>query len=819
MFYYFKKQKSVTLSGIAIAAAVGVGVIIGIQTFIITGIPKLWSIMELFTVNGLSLPIHSGLIPTALIVGAVIYFSLRYAHREQNHLLQHAIIAATLVVIGFSTIGVVVTRANAGTPVNMNAPSDAMRLLPYINREQYGERPLFRGPHFEAQPVQTTPTDRYGLVDGRYEVVDQKIDVVYANKDKMLFPRLGDGTQNRGQLYKQWMGLNPNAPLPPGRPNIADNISFFFSYQIGWMYWRYFMWNFSGRQNGEQGYYPWDKSSGHWISGIPFVDNAKLFDQSQITEAMKNHQGRNKYFMLPFLFGLLGLFFHFRKRNNEALGLMALFIITGIGIIIYSNQPPNEPRERDYVLAGSFFTYCIWMGMAVLALYELFRERVKLSAPIGATMAGAVVLVAPLLMGFENFDDNNRRWHKGSRDYASNFLNSCEKDAIIFTYGDNDTYPLWYAQEVEGIRTDVRVVNLSLIAVDWYINLLRRKVNESPAIKMTIPAESYRGNKRNMVYHFNPNSGQNRSMALQDLIKFIGEYNPLPTQSGGEVESFYSTTNAFIPVDRDQVVASGLVARGDTTTKLVNRIPLRLNDRFMTKDDIAVLDIIASNLWERPLYFAVTCQPGKLFGMQDYTQLEGLALRIVPFKTPSDQGYGGMIGNGRVHLDKYYDNVMNKFRWGNFDSPEQMFVDRSYMPSVQSMQLGMRRAALAFVDKGDNEKAVNLADKYFKAFPQHNFPYDFRTYYMVNIFLEAGAYDKAKPVLENLSTAMLDQLRFYESLDMDVLKSSYEAEYGATYQIFQSIINDVERQGDTEFAQRLKDAFQPYQITEPLLKD
>ncbi len=820
LFYYFKKRKEITLTGVGVATAIGVAIIIAIQSLIITGIPKLWSGMEFLTVNTFGLPFHSGLIPTLLIVGAVFFFGLRYAHQKQNHVLQHLLVAGALVVIGFSTIGVVVIRANAGPPINMNDPSDAMRLIPYLNREQYGERALLRGPHFEASPVRTTTTDRYGQVGNRYEVVDRKVDVIYNDSDKMLFPRMGDGTQGRPRLYKQWLGLNPDQPLPPGRPNLFDNIYFLAKYQIGWMYWRYFMWNFAGRQNGEQGYYAWDKSSGNWISGIPFIDNARLFDQSQITEDMKRHKGRNVYYLLPFLFGLIGIFYHFRKRKNEALGLLALFIITGIGIIVYSNQPPNEPRERDYVLVGSFFTYCIWMGMAVLALFEIFRDRVKMSAPVGAAFAGTIIMVAPLLMGFQNFDDHSRRHHKASRDYASNFLNSCAPNAIVFTYGDNDTYPLWYAQEVENIRTDVRVVNLSLIAVDWYIDLLRRKVNDSPAIKMSIPREAFRGSKRNIVYYFNPDNpdrdiNRDRETNLSDLIQFIGQDNPLPTQDGGSVESYYYSRRAYLPVDVQKATESGAINPADTTLKVVNRLPIRLNPNKsgLTKDELAILDIIQANLWERPIYFAVTCREDKLFGLQDYMQLEGLAVRIVPYRSRSDAQYG-VVGSGRVNREVFYNNVMNKFKWGNFDDENlDLFVDRSYMPSVQSIQLGMRRAALDFLQVGDKDKAIKLTDKYFESFPANNFPYDFRTYYMMSVYFQAGTYDdKVKEYATRLGDAMIDQLRFYNSLDMETLRSSYQQEYGGTYQTMETLINAIRGLGDNDLAKKFEDAFAPYKI-------
>lgn len=808
MFYYFKKYKEHTLLGMGISAGVGVLLIVAIQKLIIVGIPTIWGWFEIFMVNNLGMPFHSGLIPTFLIFGGLIFFGLRYAHQKQSALVQHLVLGATVLVIAFSTIGVVVIRANAAPPINMNNPSDATRLLPYLNREQYGERPLLRGPHFEGKPTNFEVEERYGRVEDRYEIVDQKLSYVYDNRDKMLFPRMGDYTQGRPGLYKAWMGLDQSRPLPPGRPNQGDNIGFLFSYQIGWMYFRYFMWNFSGRQNGEQGMEPWDKSSGHWISGIPFIDSWRLGNQSELTDTMLNHKARNKYYMLPLIFGLIGLFFHYRRRPNDFLGLLALFIITGIGIIIYSNQPPREPRERDYVLVGSFFTFCIWIGMGVLALFEILRDRLKQSGPVAAALATAVVLIAPALMGFQNFDDHSRRLHTGARDYASNFLESCEKDAIIFTYGDNDTYPLWYAQEVEGIRTDVRVVNLSLIAVDWYIDLLRRKVNDSPPIKMTIPKDAYRGKKRNQIF---VNPGQNKSsLPISEALKFIGEDHPVPTQGGGTVESYLPVNDLYIPVNRQEVLNEGVVGIQDTG-RIVSRVPIRVNGSSMTKDDIAILDIIGSNLWDRPLYFAVTTQASKMFGLQDYMQLEGLSLRIIPVKSNSDQAYPGVIGSGRVNSEAVYENIMNKFRWGNFDK-EELFVDRSYGPSVQSMQMAFRRAAFDLLNKRDSTKAIALANKYFESFPHKNFPYDYRSMYMLDVFFRANAYAEAKPHLEILAREVKDQLDYYTSLSEDVLRSSYNTEYQLSIQTMGTILQEVRRANDSEFLKELENLFGNYPL-------
>jgi hypothetical protein len=811
LFYYFKKYKEHSYLGMGIAAFAGVLAIVAIQSLIIVGIPRLWKLLEVTMVNGMGMPFHSGLIPTLLVVAAAIFFGLRYAHQKNNLVLQHLIVGATLVIIGFSTIGVIVLRANAATPVNMNDPSDAVRLLPYLNREQYGERALLRGPHFDAKPVKTEVEDRYGRVGDNYEYVDQKISYVYRNQDKMVFPRMQDYSQGRPRLYKMWMGLDPNKPLPPGRPNMGDNIRFMFQYQLGWMYFRYFMWNFSGRQNGDQGFYPWDKSSGHWISGIPFIDNVRLYNQSEITDAMKEHEGRNKYYMLPFLFGLLGAFFHFRRKPNDATGLLALFVITGIGIIIYSNQPPNEPRERDYVLAGSFFTYCIWIGMGVLAIFELLRNRLGQSGPVAAIIGSVLVLSAPLLMGTQNYDDHSRMHHSGARDYASNFLESCAKDAIIFTYGDNDTYPLWYAQEVEGIRRDVRVVNLSLIAVDWYIELLRRKVNDSPPIKMSIPQDAYRGKKRNQVFYFNE-SPQDELMSIQEWIKYIGGNNPprVRLQSGRSLETHMPSRRVYIPVDVEAAIKNGTATIADSAN-LVNRIPLKLQGKdYIIKDELAILDILSSNLWERPIYFAVTCRQEKLFGLDDYMRLEGLSLRITPVKGKSDGQYG-IIGSGNVAADSVYEHVMNDFRWGNFDK-RKMFVDRSYAPSVQSHQLAMRRAAQKLVQTGDTERAVNLIDKYFEVFPDMNFPYDYRAFYMISIYLEAKAYESAKPHMKILANRIADELEFYTSIDPTIMEGSFETDYLLALRTMDDLVRSAANNGDTAFENELKDMFAAYQL-------
>lgn len=773
LFYYFKKlgDKRPTLLGAAIAAGAGVVLIGMIQTLIIAGIPRFWARFELFMVNSLGLPFHTGIIPVLLIFAGAIWLGLRYAHKRQNGLLQRFVVAIGLIIVAYLSYGTVVIRANANPPINMNEPSDAMRLLPYLNREQYGERPLLRGPNFDASPVNIKSSPRYGRVGDRYRIVDEKVEPVYPAGSSVLFPRMGDNTQGRPDLYRAWIEKE-RGPLTFG-----DNLKFFWRYQIKWMYWRYFMWNFAGRQNGEQGLYAWDPSSGNWISGIKPLDEMRLGNLSELPDFQRENPARNRYYLSPFLLGLVGMVFHYLHRPREFAALMALFIITGLGIIVYSNQPPSEPRERDYVLAGSFFTFAIWVGMSALAIFEFLRKSIPGVAP--AAIAAALSLSAPLLLVTENWDDHNRSEHTGSRDYARNFLESCEPNAIIFTYGDNDTYPLWYCQEVEGIRTDIRVVNLSLIAVDWYINQMRRAVNNAPAIKMSIPQEQIRGNKRIEIPYFVPGR-EEREMSLADVVKFVGGDNR-PRVDGAEgIESYLPTRNVFIPVNKEEVLRLGIVQPEDAD-KIVDtmRFRLSINERrkSIIKDQLALMDIVASNLWERPIYWAVTCREDRLLGLDDFLQLEGLALRIVPIKTLNreDRANFGLIGMGRVADDIILRNITEKWTWGNFDK-KRLHVDRAYGPSLQTMRLVMIRAGRQMIADGKNDAAIQLADQYFEAFPFFNFPPDQFAALMADIYARAGAKDKAAKIAREMIPHLAQVVRFYDSQPAR-FKEGYRQDY------------------------------------------
>lgn len=785
LLYYFKKYENRSLKGAFISMVAGIVLLVFVMKIVIVGIPSLWKNFELFTVNTLGMPIHSGLIPTVAAIMGLAYYLFRYAEKKKSQLLQNLVMVASLLVIGYSTIGIVVVRANADTPVNMNTPSNVMRLIPYLNREQYGERPLVKGPHYLAKPVDVDREERYGLVGDKYKKVDEKFDYIYRDNDKIMFPRIGHS--DREALHNEWRRVLTGSSK--GKPGFGYNMAFLFKYQIGWMYTRYFMWNFAGKQNSEQGFFPWDVRNGHWVSGIKAIDDARLYNTDKLPDSMAKEQSNNKYFFLPLIFGLLGVFFHLFRSKKEFLAILLLFLIAGLGIIIYSNQPPQEPRERDYVLVGSFMTFCVWIGLGVLALFSLLRERFNMKGMVPAVVAGLLVLTAPIIMGFQNFDDHDRSEHFASRDYAANFLNSLDKNAIIFTYGDNDTYPLWYAQEVENIRRDVRVVNLSLIQVDWYIEKLRNKVNDSDPIKLTISSEAYTGKALNQIFF--PERDNGELLNLPDALSAMNKATNRPSWPNHKLN---------IPIDEAKIKASGIFDMDSLPIQdiLVN---LPANKQYLTKDEIAILDVVASNIYERPIYFAVTCKNEKLMNLNDYMQLEGLALRVVPTKSTSDRSLA-IYGSGRVALDKAYDNIMNNWAWGNFDKIDT-HIDNSYMAEVQAMKYTMLRTALGHLYARDNAKAADVANKFFEAFPNMNFRYDAGITPFINVLLQAQDFDNAKKNISILTNEIVQQGEFLLSLDSEDL-FSFDQDLDMAIQGISEVLSSSGKVNDAAYASEIK---------------
>jgi hypothetical protein len=670
----------------------------------------------------------------------------------------------------------------------MNTPSDAMRLIPYLNREQYGERPLLKGPHFAAQPIGIETSERYGRVGNEYKIIDEKFDYKWNPKDMISFPRIGhqDKIAEHQRYMKNMTGKGD------GRPTSAYNFKYFLNHQLGWMYFRYFFWNFLGRQNFDQCTDLWQVKDGNYITGFKSLDDRRLYNTDLEPEVLKNAPSRNKYYMIPFLLGILGIVFHFNKSKKDFLALFILFLITGIGIIIYSNQPPIEPRERDYVLVGSFMTFCIWIGLGAVMIYSFLKDNLNLNGIASAGVGGALTLLSPFILLNQNYDDHDRSSHYGSRDYAANFLNSVEKDAVIFTYGDNDTYPLWYAQEVENVRRDVRVVNLSLIQVDWYINKLRNKVNDSKGIKLTIPQSAYNGKNLNQIF-FTENTNPTRVNIL-DVLKNAAndvakgtEYPNLPYK------------NFYIPFDKSKA-KPGLFKFDSLNVSDSILFSVPPSSKYWTKDDIAIIDLVASNINERPVYFSVTCRDEKLQNLNSFMQLEGLGLRVVPVKSTSDRQFG-IYGSGRVNLDVSKDIFMNKWKYGNFNT-HATHVDKSYLAAVQSMKLTMLRTGFAFLNAKRNKEATEVVNKYFESFPAYNFPYDQTTLAFIRILIEAGDKEAAKKHMKIIAADIKQFSEFFKSLKENDLSS-----FGSDVQSYAASANEMKelltKLGDTAFTDEI----------------
>jgi hypothetical protein len=807
VLFYFKNREvengdtNFSWKGVVLGFLGGFGALVAVQYFIIPRLPQMAAALDFYVVNGIGVGLGTGVLFFIILLFGGIVATLRYAHQVKNYYLHLGTMMFAMILIGFSSYGMVVVRANAETAINMNNPSDPYSMLSYLNREQYGTRPLLYGPHFASERNGDYPKDKdvwrpVEKADGKvvYEIVDEKREVGYKANDMMLFPRLGHF--DRAGEYMKWMDLGRS-----GKPTMANNIGFFVEYQLGYMYWRYFAWNFIGRQNALQGTDANNVTRGNWLSGVAPIDGMRLHSQSALPEYISENKSRNTYYFLPFIFGLIGLLFHISKRPREAAALGVLFLMTGIAIIVFTNQPPREPRERDYVIVGSIFTFCVWMGMAVPYIYELLKS--KIPGMGAASLATVLVLTAPVIMGVENWDDHSRADQYGARDYAINFLESCAPNAIIFTYGDNDTYPLWYAQEVENFRPDVRVINFSLLAVDWYIDQLRRKINTSPKIEMTIAKDSYRGKLRNYLPF--QITQKDRFINLHDVIKFIGttpkNMNPQMLQ---QYASYIPARNVYLPVDKEKARANGAINASIPDSLVLPAIKFKLKEgQFMMKDEIALMDIIATNAqrgWERPIYFAVTCRPEKIMGLKDYLMLEGMALRIVPYKTPSSKQTAILMG--KVDTELMFANMVGteeipgKFKWGNFDKKD-CFINESYMPSVHSLQYGFVRLTDALVREGDKKRAEATIDRFFEAFPDMNFPYEQSRmslqgirFYLVELKSEETE-KKAKIHMDILKDALVDRLSFYGSLTSFNDQRAFEPEMremlGMTQQLMQFV--------------------------------
>lgn len=799
VFVYSFKKFQATSWNVIKTSAIAVAILGFIQYGIIPGIPKLAAQFDILFVNDFHLPFNSGVVFLFILIAGLIVFGLWYSVRKNNYVLNTAILTVLFIIIGYSSYVMVVIRASANPSINMSNPKDPIALLGYLNREQYGERPLAYGPVFTARPNaldRETGEKRYFRDKDKYTFLDRKPIYKYDPKDEMFFPRAYDGEDpSHVRFYKNWLNLKDDE-----KPTGGDNLNFFLTYQVGFMYWRYFMWNFSGRQDDVQG--DGDIEHGNWITGFPFIDNIMLADQTNLPYPLNENKGNNKFYLLPFLLGLAGAVYHFKKNKHDAWVVMLLFFFTGLAIVIYLNQTPLQPRERDYAYAGSIYAYTIWIGLGVLALFDYIRSR--MNQRNAAIVATAVCLLVPTLMGAQGWDDHDRSHRYTARDFGRDYLESCAPNAILFTQGDNDTYPLWYAQEVEGIRPDIRIVNLSLLGVDWYIDGLRRKVNKSDEVLISVDSSKYRGSTRDFVqYYENKSINQGQAYSLNSVLDFMfSDDRKNMLDYGGQPVNYLPAKNFFIPVDKAEVIADHVVQTRDTS-KILPRMEWKLNKNSLLKNDLMTLEILRNNLWKRPVYFAISVAPDAYLGMNNYLQQEGLAYRVVPFNTKTDDGLPG-----GVQPELMYDNMMNKFAWGGVDKYD-VYLDENILRMVTNLRSNFARLAEGLVAEGKKDSAIKVLDKCIEVLPEKNVPVSYLNLAIAKAYYDAGAPDKGKVMLERILTVYSDQLKYYGSLEVDKRKY-FTSEMNEGVAILDQIVRITKDHGEDELNKKSTDAFQQY---------
>ena len=762
LIYYKKTTKPVTFWR-AFGVLAASGVVLGIILFgIIPYLPRFAAGIDRLFVNGFGARFDVGA-AVFMVVLLVVCFLLMLLFRKRGKALAHTVtLMFTTIVIGYSIFTLTVIRASAGTPTNEYQPDNPYTLIRYLGREQYGDNPILYGQSYNS-PYEIKETPYWTPLDGKYYRADN-VDASYPAGTKMLFPRMWNGFDAKyKEFYKAYTthpktrrasiyGKNVNFQMP----SMGDNLRFFFDYQVNYMYVRYFMWNFVGRQNDLHGDTPGDVTSGNWESGIKFIDNARLGDQSEGPDYIIHNRGKNHYFFLPLILGLIGFFFQLRHdpRNSWVTGL--LFLLTGLAIVVYLNQPPFQVRERDYAYAGSFYVFAIWIGLGVMALQGWLEKLTKKEDGMpAAALAVALGLVVPVLMGCQNWDDHDRSGRYTARDMAWNHLIGCAPNSLLVTHGDNDTFPLWYAQEVEGVRTDVRIVNSSLLGTDWYIDQMKCRFYESDPLNISIPRKQY-------LYGTNDycpviDVVDRPILASEAITVFKDERY---TREG---QDFIPGHKLLIPVNRENAIAAGLVPEA-MQDSIVDYISLEISGSNITKFDLIMLDILANYDWSRPIYF-VSRNETKL-GLEPWLQFDGFVYKLVPFLND----YANR--EATVDADALYERIMHDYR---FESLADTTIHIDYQnlftfSAVVPLRDIFATAATALYDRGEKEKCEEVLDKCVASLPARNFPYNvsgFRSLNewavlsMVELYFQIDKPEKALAVGNQLAKETLQSILYY----------------------------------------------------------
>ncbi len=780
VIYYYKRYEKVTRWGTFWAFIVGCLITGLVQKAVIQWTIKGAGQFDIWFVNELSMPFFSGFAFFFLLLAVLIFFGIRLAVKNNWNFLRLGLWSFVFMLLGYSTYFTTLIRSNADPSVDMFNVDNPVNLVGYLSREQYGDWPILYGQDFTAQPVDNKVTETYVKSNGKYEKNGRKIEYIYAPEDMHLFPRMWDQSNDQGHAdyYASWLDIGKDQQGNWERaPTVGENIQFALSYQVGWMYLRYFMWNFAGKQNDIQGVNMANVRDGNWKTGIGFWDNARLGDQNMLPDTLKHNKANNKLFALPLLLGILGIIYQVMRDKRDSLVVGLLFFFTGLAVVVYLNQAGNQPRERDYAYVGSFYAFAIWIGLGVLYVKELFGKFIKNNMTANLAAGALCLLAVPVLMASQEWDDHDRSNKTLARDLAKDYLESCAPNAILVSFGDNDTYPLWYAQEVQGIRRDVRVINSSLLGTDWYINQLRYKVNESDPIDPIWTPAQIEGANRDVIYSPESLYGTNTSysnkyraragittdpgapMDLYTVMKdFAGSDDPNRMETGrdGSMLNMIPTKNVYIPVDVNLVRQNGTVNEEDS---VVSQVQFQISKNVIFKNDAAILNIIAANKWKRPIYF--TSQDGGGLGFQNYIRQDGLTYRLVP------------VPNSEVNDKRTYDVMMTKFVSGNADKPG-VYFDEENRRHLNTIRMAYASASLDLAIKNKKEEARKMLNKVDKMMLEDNFPYGMASrnqqHNYISHLLVQAAYAAEDTVLATRITKSLrkdleQQIRYYESLD------------------------------------------------------
>jgi hypothetical protein len=770
---------------------------------------RFFSASELFFINSLGLPFNSGSIIAGILLVALFYFGLKYTRRKNMFTANLLLLSVLFIMIGFSSWLMLPIRANANTTINENNPSSARELLAYYNREQYGDANVFYGSYYsqtgdrdKANPYRDAkPKYEKDEKAGKYVIVNNYKNALpnYNSKHKGFIPRMVDPSPSVVQNYKAIAGIPQRSKR---RPTFGENISFMITYQFGYMYGRYFMWNFTGRQDDIQGNLD---NHGNWLSGIDPIDEIRLGSQKNLPSEVTENKGRNTYYFLPLILGIIGFLFHIKRDMNNFYILLLFFAFTGLAIIFYTNPKPFEPRERDYAVVGSFYVFAIWIGFGVLALYEKLKDKIT-SVVMPTALTAICLLAVPVLMAKENWDDHDRSGKYTTWNNAKSYLDSCQENAIMFTIGDNDTFPLWYMQEVEDYRTDIKLINTSLFAKDWYIDQQKRKTYKADPIPSQLSHGDYKEGSLDVAYHYPYPFPQFKDSVvdIQFFMKWIQSKDSrtfIDFEDNGHPEKVYPTTKLRIMVDKEAVLRNGIVAEKDSAL-IKPYIDIQISESALVKNRILMLDILANNNWERPLYFTGGAQAAEEYiWLKDYLQLDGLAYKFVPIRSAiSNRSFMDM---GRINTDTMYANV-KKWTWKN--SNGDIYHDPETRKNGISFRNSLGRLADELIKEKDFVRAEEILDMSIEKMPIESYGYFRLVIGHIESYYNIDRPEKARKIVEFLIQNFKERIYYYSGLSSMELSQNF-GELEGTLDLYKYIIATCVEFDTEEYSGQLKEDF------------